>query len=192
MCNRQLIFLASCLLGMTLSAGSDFTAVILSKDMQKSLQKAQAYVANQLAGSGATFEPTPAENMHITLKEIGDLGYDRKTKRAKFVPELYQVAKHQNPFKLYGAFRYAKLVIKKSGLVMLVLAPSPKHHLARAVQDGLKKSKHTGNLSVLKDRFDFPDKGHNHFFGHIHFGKKTANQLSKKIAQITSSFNEHV
>ena len=71
---------------------------------------------------------------------------------------------------------------------MLVLAPSPKlTHLARAVQDGLKKSKHTGNLSVLKDRFDFPDKGHV-TLGHIHFGKKTANQLSKKIAQITSSF----
>ena len=55
MCNRQLIFLASCLLEMTLSAGSDFTAVILNcKNIHKSLQKAQAYVANQLAGSGAT------------------------------------------------------------------------------------------------------------------------------------------
>ncbi len=195
---KNYVLVIVCLMSAYLNSGSDFTAVKLSKELKAALQNVQAYVGDRLVGSGATFKPTPAANMHITLKEIGDIGgYNGNddSVRAGFVPDLNSVAAHIPPFKLHGAFNYSTLAIGKDGLVTLRLANSPKlTKLADAVKDALKnnkalkKAKKQGIFPGLMKRYDFPNNAHI-TLGKVKFSGKKYEDFQNVLDRIVTSFD---
>lgn len=153
--------------------------------MQEALKHVQAYVADRVP-KGVTFKPIPAKDMHVTLKEIGNIGKNHSI-RGKFLRELEYVAGHNKRFKVHGAFVYGKLKIRKDGLVTLRLTRSPKlTHLAKEIQGALHKRQ--AHLPVLKARFDFPNNAHV-TLGHIDFRKKSFAKLRNKLEQITAAFS---
>lgn len=173
---------------MSLFAGSDFTAIVLNKDMQEAMQRIQAYVSHRIAQGGASFVPTPPQNLHITLKEIGDIG-NSDSIRASCMPYLEEAALKTSQFILDRAFSGAHLRFNKQGLCMLYLAPDASlTGLAHEIESSLKRAKKKDKLPKLMDRFDFPHGGHI-TLGSVDFKNKTFKELAPVFGSIESRFD---
>ena len=152
------VLLALCISSI-INAGDDFIAVKLSPEMQKAMGQIQQFIAHRVKKTGLNFSPAPAENLHITLKLIGDIN-NNDTQRALFSSYLQAVADKSKSFTLDNAFKQARLSLS-GGLVKLVLAPhSALTDLATQIQAALVQAKTDGKLAVLSSRFDFPNHAH--------------------------------
>lgn len=184
----KITLFAACLTATHLFSGSDFVALLLNQDAQNGMKNVQAYVAKKLKGTGVTFNPAPPENLHITLKEIGDI-QNSKALRDAYTPYLTQAAGAFKSFWIESAIRDGKLVFTKKGLVKLRLAPyEPLTKLAVHVQNALNKAHKDGVLPSLLERFDFPNEAHI-TLGHIDFNRKTFNDLLPKFKHIGKNFD---
>jgi len=172
--------LASMLLTLSLSAGTDFFALQLPSNLKDELIEIQRYVSHRLP-RGVELSRTPRANMHITLKEISDL--DQAQRHAIRQP-IRDKVKTIDPFSIDNALKGARLKITRDGLVKLELRTTVRGdrsiqrltNLASQIQDELKDLKRHDKIKELKSRMDFPNHGH-----------ITLGRLTKKVRGRTTS-----
>ena len=177
------LFLSVFALCNALAAGDDFVGIKLDRGTQKAMAHVQNSLKKQLKGMGISFRAAPKQNLHITLKHIGDLGKNAAAKRAKYVPYIKNATKGSHAFSLKKAFQSGKIEITKNGLVKYKLAPhAPLTRMAYRIDGQLKRAVSHRALSTLKSRNDFP---HN---GHVTIG--IVNKSSaKKLQRLVNSFD---
>ncbi len=157
MYKNVLVLLLGLLTLSSLEAGVDFAAIGIPGYLRREFISMQEYVAHRLK-KNFSLEATPAENLHITLKEIADLN-DQERKLVKGC--LKKVSKGTNSHDIKSAISQGKLKIHPDGLVILKLKPSQwLTTLSAKIDKALRKLKNQGSLRHLKKRNDFPNRGH--------------------------------
>jgi 2'-5' RNA ligase len=145
-----------CSLISSLWAGTDFVAIGMPHALHQEFANMQNYVAHRL-GNNLALSPTPHHNLHITLKEIGDLNQQER-KEVKKV--LKQVAKQFHPHDITHIMKAGRLRINPQGLVMLKIKSDWLTALAHNIDKALTKLKKHGKITTLFKRMDFPKNGH--------------------------------
>lgn len=144
---------------LDLSAGVDFAAIKFPKSIREQIIGIQNYIASRLGKNKAiTFSPTKPDNMHITLKEIGDLKF---AERKLISNEFKELAKNTKPEDLQPAFKKAFLKMGKKGIIKLMLPPNAwLTNLAHTIDNKLKQLKDEKKIGEFTKRMDFPKSGH--------------------------------
>lgn len=154
--DRFLIFIILPITNLV-NSGVDFVAIGIPKELKTEFTSMQQYVANHLK-KNFSLSSSSLNNLHITLKEIGDLN-NREREAVKNV--LEKIAVDLRPYDIKNALKRGKLLINSEGLVRLKLyQDSWLTKLAQTIDQSLKELKKHGDIRNLKKRIDFPYDGH--------------------------------
>lgn len=138
-------------------AGTSFFALHIPGDLKKELIEIQKFISDKVP-EGVKFEPSKDQNLHVTLKEIGNL--DSAEIRG-IVKSFKPFAKKYHPFNITDAVHNAHLKITSTGLILFILKQNKSlTNLAVNIDKELHCLHSAKQFKELFDRMDFPNKGH--------------------------------
>ena len=156
------------------NANVEFFALTLPSLIQKELIRTQRKIA-QTVKTPYYFSPAAAQNLHITLKEIGNIN---SREEYSLKQHFKKYAKHYLAFTIYNLLDGSFLRVNNDGLVLLLLKPSKRlTDLAFFIDNNLLHLYRQKKLSGYSRRMDFPH------YGHITLGKiiSKTNKINTKL-----------